>query len=104
MSREEYDAKRVFLRDNPQGFRARQVARELRAHERELREQGLNVEQWAHNHLSIPWFVAQMHGRRTGRVRHTHRECSHIADLPASDVRPTTKAELDELPPCESCS
>lgn len=62
MKREEYMAKRDWLRPNAPGMRARSVMRELRERERELVEQGTTVEAWLSTDRvrlgMTPWFVA----------------------------------------------
>lgn len=46
MNPEEYVAKREWLRSNPTGMLARSGMRKLRAWERELDEQGIDVDEW----------------------------------------------------------
>jgi hypothetical protein len=111
VDRIEYQAKHEWLRLNPRGMRAQAVRRELRAHERELRARGADVEQWRETlrtrRLS-PSYVAIFHDRPgqplASRVRHTDRHCQHLARLDDADIREADDAEVERLGHCLTCA
>jgi hypothetical protein len=99
MNKEEYKAKAEWLRLNPHGMRAQSVRRELRAYERELEAQGVDIESLSERRTLMRGYVV-----RGGQVIHADRDCLHLSDTADEDVREATAEERAELPPCQTCA
>jgi hypothetical protein len=104
MDRIEYEEKREWLRNNPDGFRAAGVRKALRAYER---EHGKALTKSAPRRTAARGYVVIFHDRpgqpRGGRVVHSDYACPRRYHDDA-DIREATPDELERSSWCKRCS